>query len=69
MSSLLTVIEPSWLGSLNFGASQRDYLHVYNYFLNSRYVDKPTSVVLVSNYCKFIVLVLVIMSVNNNSFS
>ena len=28
-----------------------------------------TSVVLVSNYCTIIVLVLVIMSVNNNSFS
>ena len=27
------------------------------------------SVVLVSNYCTIIVLVLVIMSVNNNSFS
>ena len=28
-----------------------------------------TSVVLVSNYCTIIVLVLVVMSVNNNSFS
>ena len=44
---------------------------MYLFFLNfCKGQESPlSSVVLVNNYCTIIVLVLVIMSVNNNSFS